>query len=134
MFRPAKRRKFLRQHTTKDDEDEQETSQIEPPTEEDHPGHDTMSNELGISSVLRLRRQQKSRSGGVHFSNSSRSAAATEDVADATALVLAEPPPENLMGIADRFVGHSGQVVDVDRHMCVLSSTGDARRVRRHSY
>ena len=132
MFRQAKRRKFLRQYTTKDDEDEQGPSQIEPPTEEDHPGHDTMSNELAISSVLRLRRQQKSRSGGVHFSNS-RSAAATEDVADATALVLAEPPPENLKGIADRFVGLSGQVVDVDRHMCVMPSIEQTHRVRRYS-
>lgn len=133
MFRPAKRRKFLRQHATRDGEDEQDRSQVEPPAEEGPATNETTANEPSISSMLRLRRQQKSRGGGVHFSNS-RSTASMEDVVDSAALVLAEPPPENLKGIADRFVGHSGQVVDVDRHMCVLSSTGDARRVRRHSY
>ena len=131
MFRPAKRRKFIRQHGPRAEDDE-DSPQIDSPAARLDNEHDATPEDSSVSSILKLRRQQKSRGGGVQFSNISP--VAMEDFAGSTALVPADIPADNLNGIADRFVGHSGQVVDVYKHMCVPLLPGRAYKVRRHSH
>lgn len=114
-FRPAKRKKFIRQHGPKDEEDTSLPQSEHPPTfvdSEDEPG------EPGVSGILKLRRQQRSRIGGVHFSNTKTGS--TMKSPEFTTLVPAENSSNHLKAITDRFVGHSGQVVDVNKHMCVI--------------
>lgn len=131
VFRPTKRRKFTRQHKRRDEDDE-DSPQADPPAVGLESEHNANPETSSVNSIRKLRRQQKSRGGGVQFSNSS--SAAMDDVAGSTALVPAGTPADNLKGIADRFVGHSAQVVDVDKHMCVPPLPSWAHRVRRHSY
>jgi hypothetical protein len=129
VFRPSKRRKFIRQHSS-GTEDNEVSPQVDSPAAQ--LDHEATAEDSSVSSILKLRRQQKPRGGGVQFSNSR--SAAIEDIAGSTALVLAETPADTLKGIADRFVGHSAQVVDVDKHMCVPPLPGWDYSVRRHSY
>lgn len=117
MFRSAKRRKFTKQLGPRARGDEDDVDSPPGDSQAAHPGpeHHASSEDSTMSSILKLRRQQRSRTGGVQFSNSR--SAAMEDVAGSTALVPVENLTDNLTGIADRFVGHSGQVVDVDKHI-----------------
>jgi hypothetical protein len=131
MFRPAKRRKFIRQHGPRAEDDE-DSPQIDSPAARLDNEHDATPEDSSVSNILKLRRQQKSRGVGVQFSNTRP--VAVEDLTGSTALVPADIPADNLNGIADRFVVHSGQVVDVDKHMCVPPLPGRVDEVRRHSY
>jgi len=117
IFRPAKRRKFLRQNAARNEE-EADTPQANVHSEQD-------SEEPGVASILKLRQLQRSRMGGVQFSNA-KLQNMTDDCAS-TALVPAEATADRLQTITDRFVGHSGQVVDVDKHMCVP-------QIKQHDY
>jgi hypothetical protein len=113
IFRPAKRGKFIRSHGSRADDEVDAPVVVSSSALDQDAGHE----DSNVSSILRLRRQQRSHATGVRFSNSRT--ATVEDVAGTTALVPADDPLDTIKGIADRFVGHSGQVVDVDKHMCV---------------
>lgn len=117
IFRPSKRRKFIRHGPLT--EDDVGAPQLDSQATHTHSEHVADAEDSNVGAILKLRRQQRLRTGGVQFSSSKL--AATDDGADSTALVRADNPTDDLKGIADRFVGHSGQVVDVDKHMCVAS-------------
>jgi hypothetical protein len=123
IFRPAKRRKFSRQNAARN-EGETDTPQTNVHSEQD-------SDEPGVTSILKLRRQQRSRMGGVQFSNA-KPQNMTDDC-ELTTLMPAEPTADLLQTITDRFVGHSGQVVDVDKHMCVPQIKQQNYTLRRYS-
>lgn len=113
IFRPAKRRKFARQHGAKNEAEADLLQADQSPTQV----ASEQDSEPGVSSILKLRRQQRSRVGGVQFSTAKPQSMAEDSLS--TALVPAENPTDGLKAMNDRFVGLSGQVVDVDKHMCV---------------
>lgn len=128
FFRPVKRRKFLRKrpdddlHTTP----ENGPSSLPPPSEEQETQGPSTTSALPranedeestpVSDILRLRKSHKARRGGVEFSTSSRSK--IQDNAQSTDLVnVQDQEIERVRAMADRFTVHTGQKVDVDKHM-----------------
>ena len=119
IFHPAKRRRFMRRHDSRIEEKTPFLQTENAPASKDF-DHDP--EEPGVSEILRLRRQQRPRMAGVQFSNAK--SGSTSGLLQSTALVPVQDSADRYNAIADRFVGHSGQVVDVDKHMCATSSLG----------
>ena len=122
LFRPVKRRKFQR---------------ARPSVEHEEPGAEPSAGEMGatasnisgesaeertIAEILRMRTASKRRGLGVEFSN--KKPDAVDGLADIESLRTTEAQADKLKAISDRFVGHTGQVVDVDKHMLVSFSLG----------
>lgn len=109
-FRPAKRRKFTRNRrlSVTADSDPQ-------PTDTACSDNDIEAVDAPVSEMLRLRKKKLHRNG-IEFSNTRTRSAEPPPPAPATVDINAE----RIKAISDRFVAHSGQVVDVDRHMFVF--------------
>lgn len=120
IFRASKKRKFVRHKNLVEDddgevEDQSSNTQALPETL-----NDAVDDEVKVSNILKLRKQNKAR-GGVQFSNiKSRDEYQDED-AFSTALVPTEMKEDSLQDVSSRFTKSTGPVVDVDRHMCVHS-------------
>ncbi|KAK2846393.1 hypothetical protein FQN49_005769 [Arthroderma sp. PD_2] len=128
LFNPAKRRKFMRRRA--DDtrlEDEPKTSghRMTEPDTRTSPVRDEMeTDDTGVADIVRLRKPYRVRKGGIEFSTS-RSARN-----DSLVPVSEAAADGRLSGISDRFVGHSGQKVDVDKHMMAFIEAEMAKRRR----
>ncbi len=130
LFRPNKRRKFQWSRTrTEDEVADIEVESAAPETSERN-GQD--ANAPAIAEILKMRKAQRNRRHGVEFSNA-RTNISSED-AVSTSLTTVDPQPDKLRAISDRFVGHTGQVVDVDKHMFVLPSTSLVHLLLRDTY
>ncbi|KAF7116083.1 hypothetical protein CNMCM5793_004004 [Aspergillus hiratsukae] len=123
IFRPIKRRKFLRRR-----EFEPEDSQEEAQVANANSVHDndssaaqppSQSNETVSSTDLaRLRRLQRARKGGIEFSNTSRqSTDKTGNQAAMTTVTAEDLENERIRAMCDRFTAYTGQTVDVDKHI-----------------
>lgn len=117
LFRPVKRRKFMRKRPN-DDTDNDRTNDAGSdrnscPREEIQ---STGQNDEGeATEVVRLRRPPPARKGGIGFSTKSRLG---QDETQSSALASAEDlEQERIQAMRDRFTGHTGQMVDVDKHM-----------------
>lgn len=129
VFHPAKRRKFIRARRTEPDEqasDIQETGDSSSQAGSRAPSATIASetnaeqeDESGaaISDILRLRKSQKSRRAGIGFTANNKFGSSQQE----SALVPTEQDVERqrVLGMEDRFTGHTGQKVDVDKHMYV---------------
>ena len=113
-FRPAKRRKFTRNRRASESE-EPEPQRVDTAS----PEPDLGPVSVHVSDVVRLRKN-KSRKNGIEFSNTKTRS--SEPPLSPTDLATAGDDGERLKAISDRFVTHSGQVVDVDKHMFVFPS------------
>jgi hypothetical protein len=118
FFRPIKRRKFQRRRP--EDIDSQPETQA---SQEDLPASQTPLNEpepAQAADAFRLRRFHRSRKGGIEFSTTPRP---TSDQADRASQAPTEDADgERLRAMCDRFTAHTGQTVDVDKHMYVAPS------------
>lgn len=115
LFRTTKRRKFIR----KRDEDESRPQSTAPASEATpslQPEEDGPSN---ISELLQARKAGKRRWNGVTFTNASKTTEADAPNTPAEIIVRQDPEAARLKAITDRFVPHTGQTVDVDKHMFV---------------
>ncbi|PGH11218.1 hypothetical protein AJ80_07223 [Polytolypa hystricis UAMH7299] len=149
LFRRAKRRKFLRKRPAEDGDEESQThvpaphpsttteATSEPPvrdvlsplpvTEDDSAAQDSQ-----ISNILALRKAHSARKGGIGFSTTTKSAAGGDRASPQGDLEAIEDPlDERLQAISNRFVAHSGQKVDVDKHMMAYVESEMAKRHRR---
>ncbi|KAM5469091.1 hypothetical protein MauCBS54593_004443 [Microsporum audouinii] len=126
QFNPAKRRKFMRRRADDaraEDEGEAKASTLVASNTSTSPAQDDAeTDDTGVADIVRPRKLHRARRGGIEFSTSrsSRSEAlvpAAEAAADG-----------RLSGISDRFVGHSGQKVDVDKHMMAFIEAEMAKR------
>lgn len=129
VFHPAKRRKFIRARRTGSNEqgpDVQETGESSSQTGSRAPSAAIASEtnaeqgdegDATISDIIRLRKAQKSRRAGIGFTANNKPSSSQQD----SALVPTEHDAEKqrVLGMADRFTGHTGQKVDVDKHMYV---------------
>lgn len=83
--------------------------------------------DVSLQALLRLRKAQKMRKGGVEFTSSMRNTDSTTSNALTTTTAQKEGD-DPLKDIQERFVGQSGQVKDVDIHMIAYVEAEMARR------
>jgi hypothetical protein len=114
-FRPAKRRKFTRNRRGAESDDLQASR-----LDTDSPDTDSEEPIAPLADIVRLRKT-KMRRNGIEFSNMGTRSSEPPPASSADQAVV-DSEKERLKAITDRFVAHSGQVVDVDRHMFVLLS------------
>ena len=119
LFRPTKKRKFVRQVR---EDDDSHTPPIDQPNGDADPTAERalMSTEPTVAEIIRLRRASRALKHGVGFSNAKQ---VIDGQAESNALVTVDSGAERPTGISDRFIGHTGQVVDVDKHMFVSART-----------
>jgi hypothetical protein len=115
LFRPAKRRKFQRPKRANEDQDVD--APLASPDKEEQSNH--TSDAPALTKILRLRKANRNRRQGIEFSTTKTVVEAEPSMSNS--LTTTEPQADRLRAISDRFVGHTGQVVDVDKHMFVLS-------------
>lgn len=121
LFRPVKRRKFLRRREF-EPEDSQEAQANANSIHDNHSSAShppSQSNDTVLSTDLaRLRRLQRARKGGIEFSNISRqSTDKTGNKAAVTTVTAEDLENEKIRAMCDRFTAHTGQTVDVDKHI-----------------
>lgn len=123
IFRSSKRRKFNRtQHEPAQDaptalSPASPTKDVVESRDEDVEESKQDGDDAGVSNLIRARKHHRRLVGGVQFSNTkSTHEASNDNDGTSTAMVKAE---ENPIDITNRFIGSTGQVVDVDQHMFV---------------
>jgi hypothetical protein len=118
LFRPAKKRRF--QRSTRPTEDGDLHAELAaPPDLPARDENDRLSDEPALTQILRQRKTNKNRRQGIEFSTIRHSTATEPTMSNS--LTTVQPEVHRLRALSDRFVGHTGQVVDVDKHMFVLS-------------
>jgi hypothetical protein len=117
LFRPAKKRKFHR--STRPIEHGGPHDELAPPDLAARDENEHLSDEPALAQILRQRKTNKNRRQGIEFSTLRPSTATEPTMSNSLATV--QPEVHRLKAISDRFVGHTGQVVDVDKHMFVFS-------------
>jgi hypothetical protein len=113
VFRPVKRRKFTRSRRASENSDSEPQRDIAA-----SPDNRGDAADASASGLLRLQKS-KARKNGIMFSNTM---ARTSEPPPSTDIALIDPEAERFKAVSDRFVAHSGQVVDIDKHMFVLPS------------
>lgn len=128
IFRSAKRRKFTRQPLgalpeqvtlsagIEEDQEARPSGHADPPKDED--GDD----DVDVSNLVRARRTHRKPVTGVQFSNTKAMHGEKEGASSTAAMVKTDQAPGRLIDITNRFVGSTGQAVNVDRHMFVSPS------------
>ncbi|PKY02915.1 hypothetical protein P168DRAFT_319458 [Aspergillus campestris IBT 28561] len=127
FFRPIKKRKFLRRRPeqtqeTRSPSEDREHSTNTPPVESAGEADDGVQ----TSDVVRLRRQHRARKGGIEFSTTSRKTANNGGQGQMT--TGEELEDERIRHMGDRFTAHTGQTVDVDKHMMAYIESEMAKR------
>lgn len=115
LFRPAKRRKFQRRRP--EDTGGQQKTQA---SDEDIPASQSRGDDsetAQAADALRFRRRHRSRRGGIEFSTTPRPTADQAGQASLSAPTEEDVDNERLRAMCDRFTVHTGQTVDVDKHM-----------------
>ncbi|KAF4216009.1 hypothetical protein CNMCM8980_005821 [Aspergillus fumigatiaffinis] len=123
MFRPVKRRKFLRRREFEPEDSQEEVHVANAKSIHDNDlsasqplsqPNDTVSS----TDLARLRRLQRARKGGIEFSNTSRqSTDKTGNQAAVTTVTAEDLENEKIRAMCDRFTAYTGQTVDVDKHI-----------------
>ncbi|CAI7666317.1 unnamed protein product [Penicillium discolor] len=121
LFRPAKKRKFMRRRPDHDAPDAEEA--------------DNQNDNHGASQAPasnNIRRPRAVRRGGIGFSTASRLG---DDQGQQLALVPAagETEDEKIRAMNERFTGYTGQTVDVDKHMMAFIDSEMAKRYQPES-
>ncbi|PWY69174.1 hypothetical protein BO94DRAFT_527309 [Aspergillus sclerotioniger CBS 115572] len=133
LFRPGKRRKFQRRRPESTDEEPQLTTEGAARISESStpsPWQES-SGFISPSEVLRSRRLHRARKGGIEFSATAPSSAGNRQATVST--VAAEDlDSERMRAMCDRFTAHTGQTVDVDKHMMAYIESEMAKRHRRN--
>ncbi|PLN76512.1 hypothetical protein BDW42DRAFT_178542 [Aspergillus taichungensis] len=127
FFRPIKKRKFLRRRPEQTEEtrspsEDREHHANTPPVESAGEAEDGVQ----ASDVVRLRRQHRARKGGIEFSTTSRKSTNTGSQGQMT--TGEELEDERIRHMSDRFTAHTGQTVDVDKHMMAYIESEMAKR------
>jgi hypothetical protein len=112
LFRHARKRKFVRNRPNVDSD---EISS--PPVKVTAPNTESPAADGPVTNVLRLRKHWATRKSGIGFSNARTRSSEPETIT--TDLATIDPDAEILKAITDRFVAHSGQTMDIDKHMFV---------------
>lgn len=126
VFRSAKRRKFTRAHQEPSSPEEQVPASPGANGGAGEPVSDEIENEdedgVAISNLIRARKHVRKPVTGVHFSTARAAREAEEDNATST-VAKSDTAVDKPIDITNRFIGSTGQVVNVDRHMFVSPSS-----------
>ncbi|GKZ33243.1 hypothetical protein AbraIFM66950_003039 [Aspergillus brasiliensis] len=133
LFRPGKRRKFQRRRPEDNDEESPSTTEeftrvsesSTPPSWQEAPCS------VPTAEILRSRRLQRARKGGIEFSATSRPPAGKNSRTAVSTVAEEDHENERLRAMCDRFTAHTGQTVDVDKHMMDFIESEMAKRYRR---
>ncbi|KAE8321426.1 hepatocellular carcinoma-associated antigen 59-domain-containing protein [Aspergillus sergii] len=130
LFRPVKRRKFLRRRPedTLEDfhiENRRDDGDSDPTTP---PQSQADNDTVHPTDLARLRRLHRFRKGGIGFSTTSRQSANNDKQAIASTESAEDLEAQRIQAMCDRFTVHTGQTVDVDRHMMAYIETEMAKR------
>ncbi|RDW74732.1 telomere length and silencing 1 family protein [Aspergillus mulundensis] len=128
LFRPVKRRKYQRRRLEDTGSQQETQASNEATLKSQYPHNDS---EFGqAADTLRLRRLRRSRKGGIEFSTTPRP---TTDMDRASLSVATEEDMESerLRAMCDRFTAHTGQTLDVDKHMMAYIESELAKRYQR---
>jgi hypothetical protein len=125
LFRPAKRRKFVRRR--QDDPEETASAAVASVAEstDKAPGasesklSDDADDSTHATGVVRLRRPKAIRKGGIGFSATPRPSG-KDDSRQAALSTVEDQERETIRAMGDRFQMYTGQAEDVDRHMYEL--------------
>lgn len=120
MFRAAKRRKHTKgpSQTLSDSiPTEPESTSKDQPSRDNVNSGDSDSTGADVSTLIRARKPFKRPATGVRFSTSKARPGQDDD--NHGVLVKADQSVDRPVDITQRFIGSSGQVVDVDQHMFV---------------
>ncbi|EFW22088.1 hypothetical protein D8B26_002176 [Coccidioides posadasii str. Silveira] len=138
IFNPAKRRKFIRRRATTPPAEHQSDFQDQVPelatndvTQSATPTLEDDGAAVPIAEIIRARKGLKSRRAGIEFSTGPRWGSEKTPRPSSEGTVASEAGDGGLGGISDRFVGLTGQKVDVDRHMMTYIESEMAKRHRR---
>lgn len=114
LFRPIKRRRHARKRSESQEEEPSngEVSEASLPIPDEY-------DKSKLAQLLRARKADRSRRHGVTFTNAPNIKTGESLEASSASLVRHNPEAERLKAISDRFVPHTGQPVDVDKHMFV---------------
>ncbi|RAH65848.1 telomere length and silencing 1 family protein [Aspergillus aculeatinus CBS 121060] len=133
LFRPVKKRKFLRRRPGDSLEDAQGTTAEVYGQPSDGlsslPQSDGLDTSLNLDAA-RLRRLQRARKGGIEFSTASRPTSKDDKQKNITCTTAENMESERLQAMSDRFTAHTGQMVDVDKHMMAYIESEMAKRHR----
>ncbi|KAL5363964.1 hepatocellular carcinoma-associated antigen 59-domain-containing protein [Aspergillus floccosus] len=128
LFRPVKRRKFLRRRPEEPQDEPQADSNSSAPSQ---PQDGTQAGDgVQPTDIARLRRLHRARKGGIEFSATSRQPAEHANKNTLSTASADETESERIRAMCDRFTGHTGQTVDVDRHMMAYIESEMAKRYR----
>ncbi|CAK48903.1 hypothetical protein AnigIFM59636_010573 [Aspergillus niger] len=120
LFRPGKRRKFQRRRPEDNDEESPSaTEDVALISESSTPSswQEPSPNSVPTADILRSRRLQRARKGGIEFSATSRPPAGKNSQTAVSTVAEEDQENERLRAMCDRFTAHTGQTVDVDKHM-----------------
>ncbi|GAB1202783.1 hypothetical protein APSETT445_001404 [Aspergillus pseudonomiae] len=136
LFRPVKKRKFLRRRP----EDTLDDFRIENRRDDRDPNLTTPQSQADNDTVhptdlVRLRRLHRFRKGGIEFSTTSRQSADNDKRAAVSTESVEDLEAQRIQAMCDRFTAHTGQTVDVDKHIfpaddpdrSLVGETGAAR-------
>ncbi|KEF59984.1 uncharacterized protein A1O9_04832 [Exophiala aquamarina CBS 119918] len=129
VFRAAKRRKHVRgasQSIPDPIPSGPNTPSIDQVSDHSVALEDNGSADADVPTLIKARKQFRRPATGVHFSTSK--ARFGQDDSNDGALVKADQTVERPVDITQRFVGGSGQVVDVDQHMIAFIDSEMAKR------
>ncbi|KAK5052493.1 hypothetical protein LTR84_002357 [Exophiala bonariae] len=129
VFRAAKRRK----HTKGPSQIVPDSATVEPgspskrqPSGENITSEDSDSGDTRVTSLIKARKNLRRPTTGVHFSTSKTRLGEDDD--NNGALVKTDQAVDRPIDITQRFVGSSGQVVNVDQHMIAFVDSEMAKR------
>ncbi|KAE8375790.1 hepatocellular carcinoma-associated antigen 59-domain-containing protein [Aspergillus bertholletiae] len=131
LFRPAKRRKFLRRRpgdTLEDFRGENRGGSCDPDLTTTQPQAD--DDTVHPTDLIHLRRLHRFRKGGIGFSTTSRQSADNDKQAVISTESAEDLEAQRIQAMCDRFTAHTGQTVDVDKHMMAYIETEMAKRHR----
>lgn len=125
LFRPVKRRKFLRRRGGDDDAVDESHRDVQvaeaEPTSDGQDSAPAISDEADTSihatDILKLRKPFRPRKGGIEFSATSRSATGSGLKSTTNGTGSEDAEALKIQAMCDRFTAHTGQKVDVDNHM-----------------
>ncbi|OKL55640.1 hypothetical protein UA08_09107 [Talaromyces atroroseus] len=138
-FRPIKRQKHMRKRADESDDvplsESNTVAGQRPKSEEERRNISQESQENdgpdgGVSNITRPRKPNRMRKGGIEFSTSNSQVANTND-ANNLALTVGTTEADIIKAKFDRFTAHTGQTVDVNKHMMEYIESELAKRQNR---
>lgn len=115
LFRPpSKRRRVLRR---REDDNHPVAPRSRSRSRSQSPRDAQQDDAANPPNFLRQRRLHRARKGGIEFSATARQTTDTADQSAQSTATTEELEAERIQTMCDRFTAHTGQTVDVDRHM-----------------